>query len=231
MQLIEINNKTINNEIKETVDARELHSFLEVNTRFNDWINNRICDFGFIENQDFISFTQNLVSGGKLKEYALTLGMAKELSMVERNGKGKQARQYFIECERRLAKTVDTPEIQIAHALILASKMLEETQKQIAHLQPKADFYDAVTGSGDAIDIGTVAKVLNCGIGRTRLFEFLRSEQILMLNNQPYQKYIDCGYFRVIESSFQKPDGSTHVSMKTVVFQRGVDFIRRQLSK
>jgi len=123
------------------------------------------------------------------------------------------------------------PEIQIANALILATKMIEENQKLIADMTPKAAFFDAVTGSGDAIDIGTVAKVLNCGIGRTRLFEFLRSEQILMTNNQPYQKYIDCGYFRVIESSFQKPDGSTHVSMKTVVFQRGVDFIRRQLNK
>lgn len=69
------------------------------------------------------------------------------------------------------------------------------------------------------------------GIGRTRLFELLRDEGVLMKNNQPYQKYIDSGYFRVIESSYQKPDGSTHVSFKTVVYQKGVDFIRRKLSE
>lgn len=121
------------------------------------------------------------------------------------------------------------PEIQIANALVLATKMLEDSQKLIEHMQPKAEFYDAVTGSGDAVDIGTVAKVLNCGIGRTRLFSLLRDEKILMVNNQPYQEYIDRGYFRVIETSFQKPDGSTHINYKTVVYQKGIDFIRRRI--
>ena len=121
------------------------------------------------------------------------------------------------------------PEIQIANALVLATKMLEDSQKLIEHMQPKAEFYDAVTGSGDAVDIGTVAKVLNCGVGRTRLFSLLREEKILMVNNQPYQEYIDRGYFRVIETSFQKPDGSTHINYKTVVYQKGIDFIRRRI--
>lgn len=121
------------------------------------------------------------------------------------------------------------PEIQIANALILATQMIEANNKLIADMTPKAAFFDAVTGSGDAVDIGTVAKVLNCGIGRTRLFDFLRAESILMSNNQPYQKYIDCGYFRVIESSYQKPDGSTHVNFKTVVYQKGIAFIRNRL--
>jgi anti-repressor protein len=85
---------------KQTVNARELHGFLEVKTAFKDWISRRIEDFGFIEDQDFCSFLSE--SGGRpSKEYALTVDMAKELSMVERNAKGKQARLYFIECERR----------------------------------------------------------------------------------------------------------------------------------
>jgi phage anti-repressor protein len=85
------------------VDARLLHSFLDVSTRFNDWIATRISEYGFQENQDFQGFTQNSVKpkGGRPStEYRLTLGMAKELAMVERNPKGRQVRRYFIECER-----------------------------------------------------------------------------------------------------------------------------------
>lgn len=228
MQLIKIDSITIGNEVKETVSARELYLFLEVKSRFNDWITSRISTFSFEEDQDFTTHTENLVSGGQQKEYFLTIDMAKELSMVERNDKGKQARQYFIECEKR-SKSV-SPELQIAHAMLLAGQMIENQKLQIAEMKPKAEFFDAVTESKDAIDIGTVAKVLNMGIGRTRLFEFLRDEKILQQNNSPYQKYIDSGYFRVIESCWQKPDGSSHISFKTVVYQKGVDFIRKQLS-
>lgn len=90
----------VGGELIKTCNARDLHAFLEVKARFNDWIANRIDSFGFVENQDFVALTKNLVSGGKAKDYFITLDMAKELAMVERNEKGKQARRYFIECER-----------------------------------------------------------------------------------------------------------------------------------
>lgn len=131
---------------------------------------------------------------------------------------------------RKTGQYSTKPELQIAHAMLLAGKMIEEQKQIIAEMTPKAQFFDTVTDSTNAVDIGTVAKVLNCGIGRTRLFEFLRDEKILMGNNQPYQRYIDSGYFRIIESSYSKPDGSTHISFKTVVYQKGVDFIRRNLA-
>lgn len=88
-----------------TIEARKLHEFLEVESRFNDWIANRIEQYGFQENQDFVSFTEILVkpSGGRpATSYHLTLDMAKELAMVERNEKGRQARKYFIACEKAL---------------------------------------------------------------------------------------------------------------------------------
>lgn len=95
-------------------------------------------------------------------------------------------------------------------------------------LEPKAQFYDQVTNSKDAIDIGSASKVLNISqLGRNKLFELLRSNKILMPNNQPYQKYIDLGYFRTIEQKYTKPDGSTHISIKTVVYQKGLDYIRK----
>ena len=111
------------------------------------------------------------------------------------------------------------------------TRKIEELQKQLADAQPKIAFHDAVTGSKDTIDIGEAAKVLAIpGLGRNKLFERLRNEGILMQNNQPYQKYVDAGYFRTIESSYTKPDGSTHVSIKTVVYQRGLNFIRKVVS-
>ena len=114
-QLIPLHSQTINNEPIETVNARELHAFLEVQTRFNDWIRDRISEYDFIENQDFISFTEKPVKpqGGRpSQEYFITLDMAKELAMVERNEKGKQARRYFIECEKQLRANQLPPQPQ-----------------------------------------------------------------------------------------------------------------------
>lgn len=123
----------------------------------------------------------------------------------------------------------------LAHAdestKLLFKATLETVRKQnevIKVMQPKADFFDQVVDSKDAIDIGTAAKVLKIpGYGRNNLFEFLRNEGILMGNNQPFQRYIDAGYFRVIEQKYNKPDGSTNINIKTLVYQKGLDFIRK----
>lgn len=108
----------------------------------------------------------------------------------------------------------------------LAAQVAEQSQ-QLEEARPKVAFFDAVTDSTDATDIGSAAKVLNLGVGRTKLFQFLRDEQVLMANNLPYQEFIDRAWFRVVEQKFTKPDGSTHLYFKTLVFQRGLDGIRR----
>lgn len=88
---------------KNTVNARDLHAFLESGQQFADWIKNRIDQYDFAQDIDFTIFHNSMKNpGGRpVIEYHISIGMAKELSMVERNEKGKQARQYFIECERR----------------------------------------------------------------------------------------------------------------------------------
>lgn len=107
----------------------------------------------------------------------------------------------------------------------------KDAELKLKEAQPKIDFYDAVTGSKDTIDMSEVAKVLNIkGFGRNKIFEILRDKKILRDNNQPYQKYVDCGYFRIVEVSFIKPDGSTNIQLKTVVYQKGLDFIKKILS-
>lgn len=114
------------------------------------------------------------------------------------------------------------------------AKEYEEKQKalaQVTEMKPKAEFYDDVTGSTDTIDIGSVAKVLNIpNMGRNKLFSFLRGNKILNKRNEPYQEYVDKGYFRQIETSWEH-NGTTYINLKTVVFQKGVDYIRQLVLK
>jgi len=108
--LLPIQTTSRDNESVPTVNARDLHAFLEVGKMFAHWIRDRIAKFGFVEGQDFVC-TQGLSlpnsassksRAQRTTEYHITLDMAKELSMVERTSKGKQARQYFITCEKAL---------------------------------------------------------------------------------------------------------------------------------
>lgn len=111
-QLIPVFDGTISNETTLLCNARDLHTFLGVGKRFASWITSRITEYGFIENHDFISFSQNWEKpqGGRpTKDYHLTLDTAKELAMVERNEKGRQIRRYFIECEKRLRENQNPP--------------------------------------------------------------------------------------------------------------------------
>jgi phage antirepressor YoqD-like protein len=107
----------------------------------------------------------------------------------------------------------------------------EAQREQLAIDAPKVAFFDSVTSSKDAIDMKDAAKVLNIGIGRNTLFQKLRDAKILMENNTPYQAYIDRGYFRVIESRWITPQGETKISLKTVVYQRGLDFILKEIRR
>lgn len=119
----------------------------------------------------------------------------------------------------------------IQQAMQIQAEMIEELQNKVSRLEPAANFAYQLCSSKDTIEIGECAKVLNKNIGRNRLFEFLRSSNVLQSNNIPYQKYIDAGYFRVIESKYVTPNGETKISLKTVVFQKGVAYINKLLSK
>lgn len=95
-----------------TVSARELHEFLEVKTQFKDWFP-RMCEYGFIEETDFSSILSESTGGRPAIDYQITLDMAKEISMIQRNEKGRQARKYFIECEKQLKQPKSVEDIMI----------------------------------------------------------------------------------------------------------------------
>ncbi|HAZ8269826.1 TPA: phage antirepressor Ant [Citrobacter koseri] len=122
-QLIPLFNGKISNETTLLCDARDLHAFLSVGKIFAAWIKDRITDYGFIENQDYVLLSktgkQNSGRGGhNRKDYHLTLDTAKELAMVERNEKGRQIRRYFIECERKLKQQPSRPTCADNYAVI-----------------------------------------------------------------------------------------------------------------
>ena len=153
MELIKL---TKNEQGIETVNARELHEFLEVKSKFADWFKNRVSEFGFIENSDFVSVSKILESGGRSIEYHISIDMAKELSMLERNDKGKQARLYFIECER-IAKSKQVPQ-SFAEALQLAANQAKQLEAQAA----KVNYFDKVcdtTGLVNATQVGQKFKM------------------------------------------------------------------------
>jgi anti-repressor protein len=218
------------------VNMRELHSWLQVETRFNDWIARRIDQYGFVENEDYTvlknEYSEN--TGFQAKDYIFKLDPAKEIAMVENNEKGKEIRRYFIKVEDKFKQQNQIKLPSYAEALRELADKVEENQKLLSEnieLKPKAAFFDAVANSKDAIEIGQAAKVLNFGKGRNTLFSILRDEKILRDNNEPYQEYCDRGYFRTIEQKYTKPGGETHISIKTLVYQRGLDYIRKVLDR
>ena len=165
--------------------------------------------------------------------FVLTLSQAKQVLVRESKFVRKAVIAYIEKLETALKSKFQVP-TTFAEALRLAAEQqekIEEQQKLLEVQTPKAEFYDEVVDSKDAIDMQAVAKVINMGIGRNKMFEFLRNNKVLMQNNQPYQYYIDLGWFRVIESKYTKPSGDICINLKTVVFQKGVDGIRKLIKQ
>lgn len=138
MVLIELHKSIINAVETQTTNARELHKFIESKREFATWITNRIQKYGFVENVDYLK-TSRKVGNATAYDYHITLDMAKELCMVENNEKGREARRYFIECEKnlqigqeqfdRLKETIISQNAQIAQLI----KELENKQKKIEY--------------------------------------------------------------------------------------------------
>ena len=141
--------KVIEQNGEQLISAKELHEFLEVKSKFADWIKNRIEKYGFEENQDFVTLSKNLENGGREINYILKLDMAKELSMVENNDKGRQARKYFIECEKKL-KQIKLPSTY-KEALIELVKAEEEKERLQLEIKHKHNLIDKMTESYDGL--------------------------------------------------------------------------------
>lgn len=224
---------TYNND-RPAVSARDLHDFLEVKTAYKDWFP-RMCEYGFTEGEDFnplkIERVQNegeRMVARTVDDAVLTIDMAKELCMIQRNEKGKQARQYFLQIE----KDWNSPEKVMARALQIAGDKLKRLENKVEADAPKVLFADAVSASKTSILVGELAKLLKqngVDIGQHRLFRWMRENGYLIRRNgtdfnMPTQKSMDLGLFTVKETAITHSDGTVTVSKTTKVTGKGQQY-------
>lgn len=220
----------------ETVNARDLHEFVESKQEFSNWIKSRIRDYGFKKDNDFIVFDKIIINsnGGRpATEYHLTIDMAKHLAMTERNDKGMQIRQWFIDRERKLKThemSISNPPllpnfndpVAAARAWADAKESELKAKLELKEAQPKIEFYEKVGNAEGLHTMAEAAKLL--GTGRNRLFDMLRTNSILRHNNEPYQVYINSGYFEVKDITYNS-GGQDYVKPQTFVTPKGLQWI------
>ena len=229
-ELIKIN---FENE-RPTILGRELHEFLEVDSNYTTWFK-RMIEYGFAEGIDFIPIMEESTGGRPSTDFQLSIDMAKEIAMLQRNEKGKAARQYFIEIE----KEFNSPEKIMARALRIAdatinSLKLETKQQQqiICELQPKATYYDLILQNSSLLSISVIAK--DYGMSATAMNKLLHELGIQYCLSGTwllYQKHADKGYTSSKTQNFNKSDGSQGSKLHTYWTQKGRLFIYQLLKE
>lgn len=213
----------------QTVNARDLHQALDNGDHFTTWISDRIRQYDFTENVDFVTFSGFSEKGRPPREYAISLDMAKELCMVERNDAGKAARRYYIECERRAAKPVD-PMRALNDPAAMRGLLLTYTEKVLeleaanAELAPKADALDRLATADGSMCVTDAAKTLQ--IRPKDLFSYLRSHgwiySRLGTGDIAYQDKLQSGLMEHKTTTVYRSDGSEKVSTQARVTPKGL---------
>lgn len=207
-----------------TVSARELHDFLEVGADFRHWFP-RMCEYGFEEGKDFRTFLTESSGGRPAQDAEITIDMAKELCMLQRNDKGKQARQYFLQLERDW----NSPEKVMARALQIAHKRIHTLTEQAKLDAPLVHFAKGVTVSKTSILIFDFAKILRqngADMGGKRFFAWLRENGYLVKRkgsdyNMPTQRSMELGLFEIKETVITHSDGHTTISRTPKITGKG----------
>lgn len=220
------------------ISGRQLHMFLEVQTPYAKWFD-RMTEYGFTEGTDF-NLDKNVQvqnEGGRevkreLIDHLMTLSMAKELAMLQRTERGKEARRYFI----RIEEEWNTPERVMARALRFSERILSDTkalladaQEQIERDRPKVLFADSVSASHTTILIGELAKIIKqngVDMGQNRLFQWMRENGYLVSRqgsdyNMPTQRSMELGLFTIKETTITHADGHTSINKTTKVTGKG----------
>ena len=251
-ELIKLNETEIDNKLVRTVNARELHEFLDVSSRYNDWIRNRISKYGFEENIDYVCLTKVLVTqtesgregASNQKEHYISLDMAKELAMVENNDKGREARKYFIECEKKLRKSIEDsipktlPDALEAYALEIRKHertklLLEEAKEVIESNKPKIRYHDIVLSCPDLLTVRQIAQ--DYGISAQKLNNILNEKNVQYKDKSGvwllYISYNAQGYAQTFTHTYQDKDGNYHSKLHLKWTQKGRLFIYELLKE
>lgn len=227
MNLIPVN-VTKNDE--QYVSGRDLHMFLEISTPYTMWFN-RMCEYGFVENVDYMTDHKKVIrADGKVMpqtqlEHNLTIEMAKQLCMLARNDKGREAREYFIEVEREW----NSPEKVMSRALKIANNVINEQkmiiaqqEQQIAEFQPVRDYVDEILSSTStltttqvAADYDLSARALNKILHEAKLQRSVNGQWIL------YKDEMGKGYTKSETFTFTRTDGRLDSKIQTKWTQKG----------
>ena len=209
-----------------TVLASDLHNFLEVETPMNKWFP-RMCEYGFTEGQDFQTFLSESTGGRPDQDAQLTIDMAKELCMIQRSEKGRQARQYFIQLE----KDWNSPEKVMARALQIADRQIKALKVENSALtvenqilQPKADYFDQLVDRNLLTGFRETAKQLN--IPPKKFVSFLLEKKYIYQDKKgrlmPYAEKNN-GLFKLKE---QFNDKTQWVGAQTLIMPKGRETFR-----
>lgn len=227
MNLIPVN-VTKNDE--QYVSGRDLHMFLEINTPYSKWFN-RMCEYGFVESVDYFTMDKKVLrEDGRVMpqtqfEHDLTIEMAKQLCMLARNEKGREAREYFIEVE----KEWNSPEKVMSRALKIANNVINEQkviiaqqEQQIAEFQPVRDYVDEILSSTStltttqvAADYDLSARALNKILHEAKLQRNVNGQWIL------YKSEMGKGYTKSETFTFTRTDGRLDSKIQTKWTQKG----------
>ena len=236
-ELLKINYETE----QPTVSARDLHAGLEIKSKSADWFKN-MSTYGFTENEDYMTVSKNLENGGRIIEHFISVDMAKQICMIQRNEKGRQYRQYFLDIE----KAWNTPEQIFARALKMADQQIEKLKasnaslvEDVQRMRPKEVFADAVSVSNTCILIGELAKILKqngVDIGQNRLFTWMRENRFLISRkgtdyNMPTQRSMEAGLFEIKERTINNPDGSVRITKTVLVTGKGQQYFVNKFLK
>ena len=228
---------------RQTVGGRMLHEFLEVGTEYAKWIT-RMCEYGFVENVDFaviVKNDENPQGGRPSTDHQLTIEMAKEICMLQRTEKGKQARQYFIELEKKW----NSPEAVMARALKMAdTKLLEykstvvQLETKVKELTPAAEFGKTVGSSSGGILIRDFVKLLtNDGIkiGQDQFFSWLHANGYIYRTSgyKPQwvakRQYVDQGLFKMREIPISTRENGDQIKFTIRVTGKGQRYFYEKL--
>lgn len=225
MNLIPVN---VNKSDEQFVSGRDLHKFLEINTRYNDWFK-RMCEYGFVENIDYTPITQKRVTAQgnatKQTDHNLTIEMAKQLCMLARNDKGREAREYFIAVE----KEWNSPEKVMSRALKIANNVINEQkvliayqEQQIAEFKPVKDYVDRILSTKSTMTITQIAA--DYDLSAVKLNKILHEAGLQRKVGDQwilYKQHMTKGYTKSDTITFTRSDGRLDSKVVTKWTQKG----------
>ena len=217
----------------QAVMGRDLHKFLEVGAEYRHWFP-RMVEYGFFAGQDYTVKNDRVQDSlGREREatnHIISLDMAKEISMIQRTDKGKQARQYFIECERKAKRApAELTRLELLQIAMESEKERLALEEKVTELEPKAIHYNRFMDAEGTYTWDEVVRII--GVGKNKMLESLRIQKVLMTGgnrqNLPYQSHMH--RFEVKEKTWTNPaTGFEHVSYDVRLKPEHIDFIAKK---